>query len=172
MSKFEIVNAKEIRVTEEDVKSIVEIEVHPKVQEWIYEYVNPNIQTEVHDYTEFFRKLLKNRKADILIAKFKGRTVGFLGLWRLGVYMEHVASIGVSVHPDFWRRGVATLLMKSAIELARERGLKRLEVETFSENAPMRHILESLNFKLECLRKNRIQKEGVYHNEAVYFLLL
>lgn len=89
----------------------------------VYEYVDPDLQKELRSYQEFFREIPKNRKADVLIAKCDGRTVGFLGLWRLGVYMEHVASIEISVHPDYWGRGVATRLIKSAIELARDRGI-------------------------------------------------
>jgi len=170
--KVEIFNAKEINLMKEDIKSIVEIEHHPKVKEWVYEYIDPNFHKEFRDYTNFFRELPKNKRADILLAKSAERIVGFLGLWRLGVYMEHVASIGVSVHPDYWRRGIATNLIKSAIDLARGKGLRRLEVETFSENVPMRHIVEKLGFKLECLRKNRIQKGGSYHDEVVYSMLL
>ena len=111
-------------------------------------------------------------KADILVAKINEQVVGFLGLWRLGVNMEHVASIGVSVHPDYQRKGIATSLIKSAIELAREKEIRRLEVETLLENTPMRSIAEKLGFKLESLRKSRVRKGELYHDEVAYFLLL
>jgi RimJ/RimL family protein N-acetyltransferase len=172
MGDLEILDAKQIRLSEEDIGSIVEIECHPKVQEWLYEYVSPGVKKEFEDYKEFFRKLPRNRKADILIARYKGHLVGFLALWTLGAYMEHVASIGISVHPHYWRKGVATQLIKSAIELARTKKLRRLEVETLSENAPMRYIVEKLGFRLESLRKNRIKKGELLHDEAVYCLLL
>jgi len=48
----------------------------------------------------------------------------------------------------------------------------RLEIETLSENTAMRHVAEKLGFKIESIRKNRIQKNGSYHDEAAYFLLL
>lgn len=86
--------------------------------------------------------------------------------------MEHVASVGISVHPDYWGKGIAARLIKSAIELAKEKGFKRLEIETLAENAAMRHVAEKLGFKLESLRKNRIKKDGSYRDEAAYFLLL
>ena len=169
---LEILDAKKVFLAEEDVRSIVEIECHPKVQEWLYVYVDPDVQKEFRDYQEFFRKLPENEKADILIAKYDGRTIGFLAVWRLEVHMEHVASIGVSVHPDYWGRGIARQLVKSAIELARGKGVKRLEVETLVENSPLSHLAEKLGFKLESLRKERIKKGGLYHDEVSYFMLL
>jgi len=86
--------------------------------------------------------------------------------------MEHVATLGVSVHPDYWGRGVATRLMKSAIRLAKKKELRRLEIETLSENKAMRRVAEKAGFKLECIRKDRIMKEESYHSEASYFMLL
>ena len=169
---LEIVNAKEASLSEEDIRSIVEIECHPKVQEWVYEYVDADSQKELREYQEFFRKLPANRRAEILIAKYDGDVVGFLGLWRRGVYMEHVASIGISVHPEYWGRGIATRLINAAIELARGKGLQRLESETLSANTAMRHTVEKVGFALECLRKKRVLKSGSCHDEVAYFLLL
>jgi len=169
---LEIFNAKQSPLKDDDVRSIVEIEYHPKVREWLIEYVDGNVEKEFQAYKQFFRDLPKNTRAEILVAKCDECVVGFLGLWRLGRYMEHVASIGVSVHPDYWGNGIATHLIKSAIELAKEKGLKRLEIEALAENAAMRHVAEKLGFKLESLRKNRIRKDGTYHDEASFFLLI
>ena len=172
MLTLEILNAKQYRLTEEDIKAIVNIEHHPMVYKWLYISVDSDVQTEFRDYKKFFRKLSKNEKADILIAQSDKHTIGFLGLWRLGDYMEHVATIGVSVHPDYWGKGVATQLVKSVITLAKEKGIRRLEIETLVENAPMRHVTERLGFKQENLRKDRIQKNGLFHDEISYSMLL
>ena len=167
-----IMNAKQVRLASEDITSIVEIEHHAQVQAWLYDHVHHDLAREHREYRAFFRKLPTNRQADILVAKRKGQVVGFLGLWRRGDFMEHVATIGVSVHPGWWGRGVATRLIEAAIELARERGLERLEIETLAENAPMRRVAEKLGFTLEGLRKNRIRKDGSYHDEVTYAMFL
>jgi len=138
----------------------------------LYDYVNQSSKKELVDYQEFVRKLPKNREADILIAKCNGHVVGFLGLWRLREYKEHVATIGVSVHPNYWGKNIATHLVKSAIELAKEMKVERLEVETLSKNASMRRVAEKVGFKLEGIRKNRIKKGGLYHDEVIYSMLL
>ena len=172
MLNLEIIDAKQTILTEADIRSIVEIESHQRVRKWLYIHVDPDVQKEFKEYRDFLRKLPENKSVDLLVAKSDGNTVGFLALWRLGVYMEHVASIGISVHPDHWGQGVATRLMESSIDLARGKGIRRLEVETLAENASMRHITEKLGFKLEALRKGRVKKDGSYHDETAYALSL
>lgn len=159
-------------MTDEDIEAIVEIERQPQVLEWLYDYISPNAQKEFRDYQEFFRELPKNNKADILVAFDNKKVIGFLGLWRLGTYMEHVATIGVSVHPDYWRKGIATELIKSAIKLAEAKGIRRLEIETLAENSSMRNVAEKLGFKQESLRSLRVKKDGSYHDEVSYSMLL
>jgi len=170
--EIDISNAKDTPLKDSDIRSIVEIECHPKVREWLIEYVDGNVEKEFQVYRRFFRNLQKHRRVEIIIAKYDGRLVGFLGLWRLGRYMQHVASVGVSVHPDYWGNGIATQLIEFAIDTAKAKGIRRLEIETLAENSAMRRVAEKAGFKLESIRKNRIQKDEAYHDEASYFLLL
>ena len=170
--EIDISNAKDTPLKDSDIRSIVEIECHPKVREWLIEYVDGNVEKEFQVYRRFFRNLQKHRRVEIIIAKYDGRLVGFLGLWRLGRYMQHVAGVGVSVHPQYWGNGIATQLIEFAIDTAKAKGIRRLEIETLAENSAMRRVAEKAGFKLESIRKNRIQKDEAYHDEASYFLLL
>ena len=167
-----IVEAKSYVLTEEDIRSIVEIEYNPKVREWLYDHVLMDFRKELKSYVQFFRKLPQNKKADILLAKCDGIIVGFLGLWRLEVYMQHVATIGVSVDPRYWGKGIGTELVKSAIDLAKRKEYRRLEIETLAENAQMRQLATKVGFKLESVRKNRVMRNGLCSDEVTYFLLL
>jgi RimJ/RimL family protein N-acetyltransferase len=169
---IQIIDAKQEALKEKDIRSIVEIECDPKVREWLYEYVLLDFEKEFKSYIQFFRKLPQNRKADILLAKCDGIVVGFLGLWRLDAYMQHVATIGVSVDPCYWGKGVGTALVRSAINLAKRKEYKRLEIETLAENASMRQLAVRAGFKLESLRKNRVMRNGSYFDEVAYSLLL
>jgi len=116
--------------------------------------------------------LPQNKKADILLAKCDGIIVGFLGLWRLEAYMQHVATIGVSVDPCYWGKGIGTELIKSAIDLAKRKEYRRLEIETLAENAHMRQLATKAGFKLESVRKNRVMRNELFLDEVAYFLLL
>lgn len=170
--EVEIVNVKRSPLKDEDVKAIVDIELHPAVRKWLVDYVYENFNKEFEDYKRFFQEVQNNDKVEVLVAKISGRIVGFLALWRMDEFEEHVRSIGISVHPDYWQRGIATKLVEEAIELAKGLGAKRLIIETLEENVAMRRVAEKLNFKLEYVRKNKIFKCGSCHNEYVYSLYL
>lgn len=51
-----------------------------------------------------------------------------------------------AVDPEVQRTGVATALLEKAAELAREKGLPALRLDTYCENSGMRRLLEKLRF--------------------------
>ncbi len=167
-----IVNAKQIPPSDDEIRAIVEIEFHPEVRRWLIIEVGEDLQEVLKGYREFFENLPGNDDAEVLLAKYDGHIAGFLVLWRLDKYMEHSASVGLSTNPDYWGKGVATSLVNASISLAREKGFKRLEVETLAENTGMRRVAEKTGFKLECVRKDRIYKDKAYHDEVAYSLLI
>ncbi len=69
MLNLEILNAEQINLIEKNTKSVIDIEALPIVCEWLNISINSNFQKELQDYQEFLRKLLKNMKKDILVAK-------------------------------------------------------------------------------------------------------
>jgi len=169
--KLEIINVKLSPLKDEDVRAIVNIERHPAVRKWLVEYADEEYEKELEEYRRFFSELKSNDRVEVLVARIDGRIVGFLALWRIDD-AERMTSIGISVHPDYWGRGIATNLIKEAIKLARENGVKKLVIETLEENSAMKHVAEKLGFKLETVRKGKIFKDGTYHDEDVYSLRL
>lgn len=170
--KLEIINAKSSPLKDDEVRAIVEIEQHPEVRKWLVDYGDEDFEKELNEYRRFFSDLQTNNKVEVLIAKLEGRVVGFLALWCIDRDPERMASIGISVHPDYWGRGIATRLIKESIELADKKGIKKLIIETLEENSVMKHVAEKLGFKLETVRKTKIFKDGKYHNEDIYLLQL
>ena len=51
-----------------------------------------------------------------------------------------------AVDPEVQRTGVAIALLEQAAELAREKGLPALRLDTYCENSGMRRLLEKLRF--------------------------
>ncbi len=168
----EIIDAKKVTISDYEIRQIAEIEQHPDVKKWLVIHVEDDVEKEFLGYKHFFKDLHRESEVEVLISRYDERIAGFLMLWRLEEYMEHVASVGISVHPNYWGKGVATQLINSAIELARKRGLKRLEIETIAGNLGMRRAAEKAGFKFESLRPKRLFKNGTYHDEATYYLLL
>ncbi|MEM2868153.1 MAG: GNAT family protein [Candidatus Bathyarchaeia archaeon] len=171
-NNLEIINVKVNPLGEEEIRAIVEIERHPSVRGWLTDYGEESFEEELKGYIEFFRNIKKNDKVEVLVAKMGGQIVGFLALWRMENYDEDTRSIGVSVHPNYWGRGIATALIKETIGLARKMGVKRIIIETLEENYAMRRVAEKTGFKLETIRRNKISKDGKHYNEVVYSLEL
>jgi len=172
MLSIEIFNAKQNLLNDQEILKIVEIECHPEVEKWLYEHKKQDYQEEFKDYRDFFYDLTRNDKVEGIIAKHDGNIIGFLCLWRQEAYMEHVASIGISIHPNYWGKGVATQLIEFGIKLSKIKGLKRLEIETLSNNVGMIRVAEKLGFKLEGIREKRVYKKGSYFDEVLYSMLL
>ncbi|MGV3492081.1 MAG: GNAT family N-acetyltransferase [Devosia sp.] len=75
---------------------------------------------------DYAQKVLPRSLAHV--GAFDGhRLVGFVNVaWDGGV---HAFLLDTSVHPDFQRQGIATQLVRRAVELARERGAAWLHVD-------------------------------------------
>ncbi|MEM1586366.1 MAG: GNAT family N-acetyltransferase [Candidatus Bathyarchaeia archaeon] len=169
---LEIINAKLNLLSDEDIRAIVEIERHPSVRRWLTDYGDETFEEELKGYMEFFRNIEKNDKVEVLVAKMGGRVVGFLALWRMKDYDEYTRSIGISVHPDYWGKGIATALVREAVEMAKMMGVKKIVIETLEENGAMRRVAEKTGFKMERIKRNKSFKDGKYYNEIVYSLEL
>jgi RimJ/RimL family protein N-acetyltransferase len=170
--ELEIINAKLTPLSDDEIRAIVEIEMHPAVREWLVEYAFEDFDKELEDYKRFFRGIRGNNKVEVLVAKLGGRVVGFLALWTMEEQGERVGGIGVSIHPDYWGRDIATKLVRRSIELAKALNIRKLIIETVEENVAMRRVAEKLGFELKCIRENKLFKNGSRHNEYVYSLRL
>ncbi|MBM3292850.1 GNAT family N-acetyltransferase [Candidatus Bathyarchaeota archaeon] len=169
---FEIINAKNRVISEDEIRQIAEIEHSAEVKKWLVIHLEDTIEKEYSGYKQFFKDLKKEKEAEVLIARINGIILGFLVLWRLEDYMNHVVSVGISVNPNYWGKGVATQLINSAITLAKGIGVKRLEVETIAENWGMRKAAENAGFKFESTKPKRLFKDGKYYDEVTYYLLI
>jgi GNAT superfamily N-acetyltransferase len=78
-----------------------------------------------------------------LIAIHEGRVAGHLAL----MANDASAEMAVFVHQDFRRRGVASLLADSAVELCRRRKLRSIWVLISSNNTPARQGLLQYGFR-------------------------
>ena len=81
----------------------------------------------------------------------------------------HVASFGVAVHPIFQRKGLGKLLIVALEQIARDRGIKKIEVNCYDGNAAAA-LYRSLNYTSEGrrLRKGRLDN-GTYVDELLFY---
>jgi len=91
------------------------------------------------------------RDGHFLVAVVDGRVVGNLGLdIEQGARRRDVGKCGMSVHDDYQNRGVGSALMAAMIDLADNwLGLRRLELEVWTDNAAAIHLYEKFGFLIE-----------------------
>ena len=174
LALLKIVNVEEVAVSDEDVRSVAEMMLHPKVLRWDSEYrsLGSNIEELSKGLGEFLRQTSKDESQFCLLAKMDGKTVGFLGIHRFGGSKPHVGDVGIIVHPDYQRRGIGTRLLRAGIELASRKRFKRLEADTLGENKCMRKTAEKAGFQLEGIRRQAIEMRGELKDEALYAIML
>lgn len=81
--------------------------------------------------------------AGYLWAQFQNRQDGWARFAARLLYVQHIV-----VAPHFRRRGIGSLLMNNAVEIAQREGIKRLELDVWSFNAEAKRFYEKHGFKI------------------------
>jgi putative acetyltransferase len=64
-------------------------------------------------------------------------------------YNRHVAIYGITVHDDYQGRGLGGLITEYMIEIAREKGLKKIALEVVAHNSRAISLYLRHGFKIE-----------------------
>ncbi len=109
-----------------------------------------------------------------LIARLEERIVGHLQLFRIPYERRKgVAEVFIYLHQEFQNLGLGTLLMRKAIELARERGFHRIGLTVVADNHRAIKVYEKVGFKKEGVaRETFYGDDHRYHDEVEMGLLL
>lgn len=169
---LKILNAKESTLSEDNIHTIAEIDIHPEIRKWDTDIHTKDVEENYRLFKKFFEELPEDENQEVLVAKVDCRVEGFLGIHRMSKRMKHVGEVGIMIHPEYQRKGIGTKLLKAAIRLASKKGYRRLEADTLATNVAMRKIAQKAGFKLEGVRKMRIRKNGQYLDEALMAIIL
>ena len=120
---------------EDDIPAILEIEQISFSTPWSKEsFLN-----------EIYKKYAFSK-----VAVFEGNIIGYI----CTNYLLHESHIlNLAVHPDFWRRGVATILMNESIRELKEKGCVFMYLEVRISNTGAQRFYERFGFKTETIRK-------------------
>ncbi|MFW9897938.1 MAG: GNAT family N-acetyltransferase [Candidatus Thorarchaeota archaeon] len=83
--------------------------------------------------------------------------------------MGHIGKWGIAIHPKFQNKGLGTRLLLIIENIAKEKGLKKLETEYFNSNVKAEKLyVEKLKYQIEGRRKCGAKlKEGIYTNRIL-----
>jgi putative acetyltransferase len=98
-----------------------------------------------------------------LVAEVEGHAVGHAGLWTAEGRRAHLATLGIMVHPDYQGMGVGSALMAALVDMAGNwLQVRRLELETYPDNAPAIRLYETFGFEHEGRMRDYAFQNGVY----------
>jgi RimJ/RimL family protein N-acetyltransferase len=73
---------------------------------------------------------------------------------------RHVADLGLMVAKGWRGRGIGTALLDAAVDWAREREVRKLELHVFPWNEPAIRLYEKFGFEREGYRKGHYRRAG------------
>ncbi len=110
-----------------------------------------------------------SRNDHMLVAEVDGLVVGFASLMHhVRPRLNHSASIGISIHVDYQRRGIGRKLMEALLDIADNwLMLTRVELGVLKGNDGAKKLYESLGFKEEGIKKMAVIRSGAYVDEIM-----
>jgi ribosomal-protein-alanine N-acetyltransferase len=102
-----------------------------------------------------FLSELYNKSALTKVAAFEGNIIGYICV-TCRAHESHI--LNLAVHPDFKRRGVATILMDEAMKELKKRGCVFMHLKVRVSNTGAQKFYELLGFKVESIRKKYYDK--------------
>lgn len=75
-----------------------------------------------------------------------------LGFKQTDIY-QHRATFGITVHDDYQGRGLGKILTQYMLDIAAERGVKKVELSVVAHNERAIHIYEKMGYEIEGLIK-------------------
>ena len=94
---------------------------------------------------------LDNRLAFWLVATDEDRVVGYVGSQTV---LGETDMMNIAIHPDYRKRGVATMLIEDLILHLTQQGSHSLMLEVRSSNEPAKSLYSKMGFETVGIRRN------------------
>ena len=99
-----------------------------------------------------------------LVACVDGEVVGEISLWtRSSPRIRHTASFGMAVRDDWQGKGVGSILLKAALDLADNwLGVTRVDLQVYTDNEAGVALYRKFGFEIEGTHRRDVFRDGVY----------
>ena len=142
--------------------------------EWMTESVNdPEVAKYLitvypcteHEGKDYIKKRLEQEKHKWIIAEKDGEPAGSVTVSPGEGRTRHTAWLGIWVRRKHWRQGIGTALMKEAVRVAKELGIRRFMLGTFEGNERAIRLYKKFGFKTETTNKGSVYIDGDWKDD-------
>jgi putative acetyltransferase len=104
-----------------------------------------------------------------LMAEEEGKMIAYFACTSDPYYSitRHMAVLGMSVDRGHRNMGVGSALMARGIQWAQEKGIVRLELNVYADNAPAIHLYQKYGFEIEGRRRMYAYQRGRYYDMLI-----
>ena len=113
-------------------------------------------------------------RTSILTGAFSdGRMIGMCIISPMReVRRKHLAQMYLVVRKEFWNRGISTHLAEYAIDMATEKGVRKITASISDSNGPGKDFLKSLGFRSEGRDERMLFVDGSFIDGERFALLI
>jgi RimJ/RimL family protein N-acetyltransferase len=150
------------RASPGDAGALVELaeDVASEPEGWL---ISDGVWRTPGEERRFLRALRRYNDAAVFVAELPEGIVGRLSLGRdPHPASRHVADLGLMVAASHRRRGIGKALLETAVDWAREAGVRKLELHVFPHNEGAIALYENFGFRREGLRRAHYRRGGEY----------
>ncbi len=107
--------------------------------------------------TMFENEILKNPFSEQFLVKVGGKNAGYLCMWSL---FDEAHILDIAIDPQFRRKGIGEKVILNAIEITKEKKIKKIFLEVRASNEAAKSLYKKVGFLKIAERK------GYYSNPA------
>ncbi|WP_454781847.1 N-acetyltransferase family protein [Legionella sp. WA2022007384] len=120
---------------------------------------------------EFVLEHINNNWPQV-VAMFDGKLVGWCDISPLDrPVFAHVGSLGIGVIAPYRGQGIGEALLSTALQMAKSKGLTRIELTVREHNQTAISLYEKYGFVKEGVHKNAVRIDGEYEHHIFMALL-
>ncbi len=126
---------------------------------------------DIDQEREMIERYQSEKNSLLLVATFEDKVIGNIdltGSWRKKI--QHTAMIGMGIHPKWQHQGIGTLLIKNAIDWAKENEvLKIIWLEVYKTNTSGIALYKKMKFLESGYIPNFFLEKGTYIDKITMF---
>ncbi len=86
--------------------------------------------------------------------------------FRTGMKDRHRASAAIALLREYWNLGIGTKMFEELFRIARDRGVRQIELDFIEGNSRARALYEKMGFRMTGVKPDAIRlKDGTFLNE-------